>query len=78
MLACVANFSALPHEGYRLGLPAAGRWTEVVNTDAVDYGGSGVGNLGEVETRDVSWHGRPVSVDLRLPPLGTLWLRRVH
>ncbi|HEU0214236.1 MAG TPA: 1,4-alpha-glucan branching protein GlgB [Jiangellaceae bacterium] len=77
VLACVANFSALPHEGYRLGLPAAGRWSEVVNTDAVDYGGSGVGNLGEVETRDVSWHGRPASVNLRLPPLGTLWLRRV-
>ncbi|HJU96602.1 MAG TPA: 1,4-alpha-glucan branching protein GlgB [Jiangellaceae bacterium] len=77
VLACVANFSALPHEGYRLGLPAAGRWSEVVNTDAIDYGGSGVGNLGEVETRDISWHGRPASVNLRLPPLGTLWLRRV-
>jgi 1,4-alpha-glucan branching enzyme len=77
VVACVANFSALPHEGYRLGLPAAGRWSEVVNTDAVDYGGSGVGNLGEVETQDVSWHGRPASVSLRLPPLGTLWLRRV-
>jgi 1,4-alpha-glucan branching enzyme len=75
VLACVANFSALPHEGYRLGLPAAGRWSEVVNTDAVDYGGSGVGNLGGVETWDVSWHGRPVSASLRLPPLGTLWLR---
>jgi 1,4-alpha-glucan branching enzyme len=77
VIACVANFSALPHEGYRLGLPAAGRWSEVVNTDAVDYGGSGVGNLGEVETQEVSWHGRPASVNLRLPPLGTLWLRRV-
>jgi 1,4-alpha-glucan branching enzyme len=77
VIACVANFSALPHEGYRLGLPAAGRWSEVVNTDAVDYGGSGVGNLGEVETQDLGWHGRPASVTLRLPPLGTLWLRRV-
>jgi 1,4-alpha-glucan branching enzyme len=77
VVACVANFSAMPHEGYRLGLPAAGRWSEVVNTDAADYGGSGVGNLGEVETQDVSWHGRPASVNLRLPPLGTLWLRRV-
>jgi 1,4-alpha-glucan branching enzyme len=77
VVACVANFSAMPHEGYRLGLPAAGRWSEVVNTDAADYGGSGVGNLGEVETQDVNWHGRPASVNLRLPPLGTLWLRRV-
>ena len=77
VVACVANFAAMPHEGYRLGLPAAGRWSEVVNTDAVDYGGSGVGNLGDVETQEVSWHGRPASVNLRLPPLGTLWLRRV-
>jgi 1,4-alpha-glucan branching enzyme len=75
VLACIANCSALPHEGYRLGLPRAGRWTEIVNTDATDYGGSGVGNLGAVETEDVTWHGRPVSVTLRLPPLGTLWLR---
>jgi 1,4-alpha-glucan branching enzyme len=75
VVACVANFSAMPHEGYRLGLPLAGRWSEVVNTDAADYGGSGVGNLGALETSEVAWHGRPVSAKLRLPPLGTLWLR---
>jgi 1,4-alpha-glucan branching enzyme len=74
VVACVANFSALPHEDYRLGLPQAGTWTEVVNTDALDYSGSGVGNLGGVHTEKVAWHGRPVSVRLRLPPLGTLWL----
>jgi len=77
VLACVANFSALPHEHYRLGLPVPGPWVEVVNTDAEDYGGSGVGNLGEVETDDVSWHGMPTSAELRLPPLGTLWFRPV-
>jgi 1,4-alpha-glucan branching enzyme len=65
----------MPHERYRLGLPLAGRWAEIVNTDAGDYGGSGVGNLGGIETEDVAWHGRPASVTLRLPPLGTLWLR---
>ncbi len=75
VIACVANFSAMPHEGYRLGLPLAGQWAEIVNTDAGDYGGSGVGNLGGIETEDVAWHGRPASVALRLPPLGTLWLR---
>ena len=46
MLACVSNFSPVPHEAYRLGLPCTGRWDEVLNTDAADYGGSGVGNLG--------------------------------
>jgi len=75
VIACVANFSAMPHEGYRLGLPRAGQWAEIVNTDAAEYGGSGVGNLGGIETEDVARHGRPASVALRLPPLGTLWLR---
>jgi 1,4-alpha-glucan branching enzyme len=77
VLACLANFSAAPHEEYRVGLPRSGPWHEVLNTDATDYGGSGVGNLGVVQTEDVAWHGRPASVTLRLPPLGTLWLRHV-
>ncbi|MBD0292450.1 MAG: 1,4-alpha-glucan branching protein GlgB [Jiangellaceae bacterium] len=77
VIACLANFSALPHEGYRVGLPVAGTWTEVINTDASDYGGSGVGNLGAVKTQELGWHGRAVSVSLRIPPLGTLWLRHV-
>jgi len=74
-LVCVANFSAVPHEGYRVGLPSAGAWSEVINTDADCYGGSGVGNLGTVYAQDVSWHGLPASATLRVPPLGVLWLR---
>ncbi|GAA3197942.1 1,4-alpha-glucan branching protein GlgB [Actinocorallia longicatena] len=75
-LACVVNFAGNPHEGYRLGLPEPGRWQEVLNTDAYDYAGSGVGNLGEVTASDEPWHGRPASVTLRVPPLGALWLYR--
>lgn len=75
-LACISNFAAVPHEGYRVGLPAAGTWREVLNTDAEVYAGSGVGNLGAVEAVWEPWHGRPASVTLRLPPLGTLWLRQ--
>ena len=75
MLACVANFAGVPHEGYRLGLPRPGRWDEVINTDAGTYGGSGVGNLGAVRTESVSCHGQPSSAILRVPPLGVLWLR---
>ncbi|MCX4385605.1 1,4-alpha-glucan branching protein GlgB [Micromonospora peucetia] len=75
-LVCVANFSALPLEDYRVGLPAGGTWAEVLNTDAHHYGGSGVGNLGEVHAEDVPWHGLPASAALRVPPLGVLWLRR--
>ncbi|MBV9446870.1 MAG: 1,4-alpha-glucan branching protein GlgB [Streptosporangiaceae bacterium] len=74
ILVCIANFSAIPHENYRVGLPQAGRWREVLNTDAGVYGGSGVGNMGAVEAIDEPWHGRPASADIILPPLGVVWL----
>ncbi len=73
-VACIANFAGETHEGYRLGLPWAGGWTEVVNTDADAFSGSGVGNGAAVQATTESWHGQPASTVLRLPPLGTLWL----
>ncbi|HEX8866717.1 MAG TPA: 1,4-alpha-glucan branching protein GlgB [Lentzea sp.] len=73
-LACVANFAGMPHHDYRVGLPSAGRWKELVNTDAAHYGGSGVGNLGGVDAEAKPWHGRPYSAVLQLPPSGVLWL----
>lgn len=73
-LVCVTNFSAVPHEGYQLGLPFTGEWTEVVNTDAEIYGGSGVGNLGTVTAHEGARNGQPASASVRVPPLGTLWL----
>ncbi|MBE7189384.1 1,4-alpha-glucan branching protein GlgB [Jatrophihabitans endophyticus] len=75
VLACIANFSSVPHERYRLGLPFTGRWDEIVNTDADVYFGSGVGNFGGVDAVDEMWHGQPASATLRVPPLGALWLR---
>jgi 1,4-alpha-glucan branching enzyme len=74
-LVCVVNFAAIPHENYRVGLPSAGSWTELVNTDAELYGGSGVGNLGQVQAEDLPWHGLPASAALRVPPLGAVWLK---
>ncbi|MFD0782431.1 1,4-alpha-glucan branching protein GlgB [Micromonospora azadirachtae] len=74
-LVCVANFSATPLHDYRIGLPATGSWLEVLNTDAQPYGGSGVGNLGQVHAEDVPWHGLPASAALQVPPLGVLWLK---
>jgi 1,4-alpha-glucan branching enzyme len=74
VLACVANFSGGPHDRYRLGLPSAGRWREVLNTDAGVYGGSGVGNLGVIEAVAEPYHGKPASAILTVPPLGVLWL----
>ena len=74
-LVCVSNFAAVPHEGYRIGLPHAGRWREIINTDSGAYGGSGVGNLGAFEAEERPGHSRPASATLRIPPLGALWLR---
>jgi 1,4-alpha-glucan branching enzyme len=73
-VACIANFAGAPHEGYRVGLPFAGEWREILNTDAERYSGSGVGNMGAVEAVAESWHGQPASATLRVPPLGVLWL----
>jgi 1,4-alpha-glucan branching enzyme len=73
-LACVVNFSPVPHENYRLGLPHEGQWDEVLNTDAEIYGGSGVGNLGAVTADGPSWHGQATSATIRVPPLGGVWL----
>ncbi len=73
VLACVANFSAMPHENYRVGLPLAGRWLEVLNTDATSYGGSGMGNLGAVQAIPMPWHGRPASATIVVPPLSVVW-----
>jgi 1,4-alpha-glucan branching enzyme len=74
VLACIVNFSGRPHLRYRVGLPRAGRWREIVNTDAFGYGGSGVGNLGSVEAVPEPYHGQPASAVMALPPLGALWL----
>ncbi len=74
-LVCVANFSAVPHHHYRLGLPRDGAWTELLNTDADAYSGSGVGNFGTVHADGGEHHGQPASAVLTVPPLATLWLR---
>jgi 1,4-alpha-glucan branching enzyme len=73
-LVCVGNFSPVPRERYRVGLPRAGRWREILNTDSELYGGSNVGNLGGVEAEDASWQGQPASAEITLPPLAVVWL----
>lgn len=75
VVACVYNFSGSMHDAYRVGLPHAGRWLEILNTDAVHYGGSGVGNLGEVVATDEPWHDRQASGTVTLAPNSAVWLR---
>lgn len=72
-VAAVSNFSGVAVD-FRLGLPNAGRWHEVLNTDAADYGGSGAGNLGAVHAEQVAHQGRPASAIVHLPALSTIWL----
>jgi 1,4-alpha-glucan branching enzyme len=66
------NFTPVPREGYQVGVPVAGAWREILNSDAPAYGGGGIGNLGRVESRPTPWHGREHSVRLTLPPLSVV------
>jgi 1,4-alpha-glucan branching enzyme len=74
-MVAVCNFTPVPRQGYRIGLPQPGQWDEVLNTDAAVYGGSNMGNGGLIVTEPVPSHGKPQSAALVLPPLGTLYFR---
>jgi 1,4-alpha-glucan branching enzyme len=71
----VGNFTPVPRFNYRLGVPRSGFWQELLNSDAREYGGSGLGNLGGVEAKPISVHGRPYSLNLTLPPLAILFFK---
>jgi 1,4-alpha-glucan branching enzyme len=73
-LLVVSNMTPVPRTNYLLGVPQGGFWHELINTDAVEFGGSGWGNLGGVESAPVRSHGRMQSVSMTLPPLSTLIL----
>ena len=75
-LLAVFNLTPVPREGYGIGVPDPGFWKELLNSDAADYGGSGKGNLGGVDSASIPMHGRAHSLSLTLPPLGVLFLRR--
>lgn len=68
----VCNFTPVVREGYRVGFPASGQWNEVLNSDATDYAGSGLGHGGAVQTSGQPWHGQPDSALLTLPPLSVV------
>jgi 1,4-alpha-glucan branching enzyme len=71
-LLVVCNLTPVPRRNYLIGVPAKGRWREVLNTDSSDYGGSGWGNLGSVDTSPIGSHGRRHSLTLALPPLSVI------
>ena len=73
LVAC--NFTPVPRYSYRLGSPRSGSWQEILNSDAGEYGGSNMGNLGGVETVPVPLHGRPYSLTITLPPLSVSFFK---
>ncbi len=73
----VLNYTPLIRAGYRVGVSRGGEWREVLNSDAVIYGGTGAGNYGTVRAQQIPCHGREHSLELVLPPLGALFLKPV-
>jgi 1,4-alpha-glucan branching enzyme len=71
----VCNLTSVPRLDFRIGVPVAGFWQELLNSDAEVYGGSGVGNFGGAATTGQPWHGQPDSVSISLPPLACVFFR---
>lgn len=71
----VGNFTPVPRYRYRIGVPHSKKWVELLNSDALCYGGSNLGNLGQVAAEEKPYHGRPCSLELTLPPLACLVLK---
>ena len=71
----VCNFTPEVHYGYRIGVPQSGKYLEVLNSDATEFGGSGVSNIQELNTEPISWHNQENSLVLTLPPLSTIYLK---
>jgi len=71
----LCNFTPVPRIHYRVGAPDGGFWREILNSDATDYWGSGMGNAGGVQADSIPSHGRPFSLDLTLPPLAITFFK---
>ena len=75
-LLVVCNFTPTPQYEYKIGVSLPGFWKEIFNSDAKEYGGSGVGNLGGKYSDEISFHGRPYSLSVTIPPLACLYFKR--
>ncbi|MDR1759735.1 MAG: 1,4-alpha-glucan branching protein GlgB [Fibrobacter sp.] len=72
---CAFNFTPVPRAPYRIGVPLAGAWDEIFNSDADFWGGSNVGNFGQVHTQEIQWDNKPYSLEISLPPLGAVFFK---
>jgi len=72
----VCNFTPVARRDYHVGVPVGGPWKEILNSDALEYGGGGLGNAGAAEAVPVPFHGQGQSLSLRLPPLAVLIFKK--
>ncbi|CAN5179825.1 1,4-alpha-glucan branching protein GlgB [soil metagenome] len=72
---CVFNFTPVPRFGYLVGVPKPGRYDEIFNSDAEEFGGGNVGNYGQTWSQDTPWHGQSDSLHINVPPLGAVFLK---
>ncbi|WNM56910.1 1,4-alpha-glucan branching protein GlgB [Candidatus Nitrospira allomarina] len=77
IVVCALNLTPVPRETYRMGVPTAGYYRELLNSDSEAYGGSNMGNSGGVQAEDMPWHGQPFSVVITLPPLAAVFFKPV-
>jgi 1,4-alpha-glucan branching enzyme len=72
----VVNFTPVPRASYRVGVPQAGYYAELLNSDSATYGGSNLGNAGGVTSEPIARHGFEQSINLTVPPLACLFLKK--
>jgi 1,4-alpha-glucan branching enzyme len=77
-LVVILNMTPITHHGFRVGMPAKGKWTEIFNSDAKKYWGSGVENSGQFATETVNWHGRDNSIMITIPPLAAVIFKKAN
>ncbi len=77
IVVCALNLTPVPREAYRMGVPTAGYYRELLNSDSEVYGGSNMGNGGGVQAEDMPWHGQPFSVLITIPPLAAVFFKPV-
>ena len=75
IVVCICNFTPVPRNDYRFGMPEPGVYEEILNSDAEKYGGSNVVNTMPLRTEDMPWMSRPWSIPVTVPPLGVVWLK---
>jgi len=71
----IVNATPVPRQGYRLGVPEPGFYEEIFNSDSELYGGSNIGSAGGIPTSEVEAHGKPRSIQVDIPPLGTVFFK---